>query len=116
MTKIKLKPLSINDAHIGRHFPTPEMKSFKEACILMLPKPTKVYEGKLEVYYEFGLSSKNADWDNFIKMFQDCLAAKFGFNDRQIYLGTVRKVDVNKGEEYIKFEISPLPTDLSTNL
>jgi len=106
--KIKIKPLSINDAHVGRHFPTPEMKSFKEACTFLLPKPTQVYEGKLEVYYEFGLSSKNADWDNFIKMFQDCLANKFGFNDRQIYLGIVKKVDVKKGEEYIVYGIKSI--------
>jgi len=72
-----------------------------------LPK-LKVPEGKLKVYYEFGLSSKNADGDNCIKQFQDIISKKYGFNDKQIYDWRVKKVDTKKGGEYIKFEILQL--------
>ena len=40
---------------------------------------------KLKINYIFGVSSKNADGDNCQKAFQDMLAEKYGFNDRQIY-------------------------------
>ena len=56
--------------------------------------------------YVFGVSSKNADGDNAIKAFQDILAEYMGFNDREIYHWDITKVDVEKGEEFISFELS----------
>ena len=101
---VKIKPLSVNDAWGGRRYKTPEYKVYEEELLWILPR-CKVPEGKLEVYYEFGLSSKNADYDNCIKQFQDCIAKKYGFNDKNIYDARIKKVDVEKGKEYIKFEI-----------
>lgn len=63
----------------------------------------EVPEGKLLLNITFGLSSKNADWDNPIKPFQDVLQIKYGFNDRRVYKGVIEKVDVKKGEEFIEF-------------
>lgn len=116
MKTIPLKPLSTNDAHVGRHFPTPELKQFKIDCALMLPGYIKrdLKGKKLDVKYEFGVSSKNADGDNFVKHFQDCVAMKYGFNDRQIYHWDIKKVDVKKGMEYISFEIRLLYEDPKT--
>ena len=65
----------------------------------------QVGDGRLSISLRFGVSSKNADVDNPIKPFLDILQKKYGFNDRQIYLLTVEKVDVPKGSEYIEFEI-----------
>jgi Holliday junction resolvase RusA-like endonuclease len=74
--------------------------------MLMLPNDYKVpAEGDLEVIYEFGLS-KNADWDNPIKPFQDVLQTKYSFNDSRIVKGTVIKNLVKKGDGYINFSIS----------
>lgn len=72
-----------------------------------------VERGKLSLFLRFGLSSKNADVDNPVKPFVDCLQKKYVFNDRQIYRLTVEKVDVAKGQEFIEFEI--LPIDSNTN-
>ncbi len=102
---VKIKALSVNDAWRGRRFKTPEYKAYEEELMWILPK-YKVPEGKLSVYYEFGLSSKNADGDNCIKQFQDCVAKKYGFNDKNIYDWRIKKFDVKKGDEYIKFEIN----------
>lgn len=107
MHTIKIKPLSLNSAYRGRRFTTPELKNYKETLFYLLPSISRL-QGKLSVRYEFGVSSKNADGDNLVKCFQDALANKYGFNDKQIYKWQFEKKDVKKGEEYIKFEITKI--------
>jgi len=68
----------------------------------------QVSGGKLSLHLRFGLSSKNADIDNPVKPFVDCLQKRYRFNDRQIYRLTVEKVDVAKCQEFIEFEITEL--------
>ena len=108
MTKLKVKPLSVNDAYRGRRFATKELIAFKRELGYILPK-LEIPPGKLDVKYIFGVSSKVADGDNFIKAFQDCVAEQYGFNDRVIYHWDVTKVDVPKGEEYVEFSIQSYP-------
>tara|TARA_R110000803_G_scaffold69326_2_gene131666 strand:+ start:5036 stop:5359 length:324 start_codon:yes stop_codon:yes gene_type:complete len=105
--KILIKPLSINEAFQGKRFKTPKYKSY-ENHLLMLLKPLEVPKGRLKLIATFGLSSKNADWDNPVKPFQDCLQKKYGFNDRNIYEAEIKKVDVKKGEEFIEFNLFEL--------
>ena len=107
MIKVNIKPLSVNNAWRGRRFKTEDYKQYEKDLAILLPK-MKVPFGELEVWYEFGLSSKNADGDNCIKQFQDIISSCYGFNDRQIYKWNIEKVIVKKGEEYIKFKISKL--------
>ena len=104
MIKLNIKPLSVNNAWKGRKFKTNEYKDFEQALWYLLPNKN-IPQGKLEVYYEFGVSSKNFDYDNGIKQFQDILSKKYLFNDRLIYKANIIKVDVQKGKEYIKFKI-----------
>ncbi len=105
--KLNIKPLSVNQAWQGKRFKTPEYRVYEKTVLYLLPK-LEIPEGKLKIRFEFGVSSKNADWDNPIKPIQDILQKKYGFNDRLIYDARVLKVDVKKGEEYVKFEISKL--------
>jgi len=100
--RINIKPLSVNQVWQGKRFKTPTYKAYEKELLLKL-QPMEVPEGKLILYITFGLSSKNADWDNPIKPFQDVLQIKYGFNDRHVYKGVVEKVDVKKGEEFIEF-------------
>ena len=102
--KIKIKPLSVNECWKGRRFKTLKYKSYIIDVFSKL-KPLDIPDGKLYLIVELGLSSKNADWDNPVKPFQDILQKKYGFNDNRIYKATVEKVDVKKGDEYIKFTI-----------
>ena len=105
--RIDIKPLSVNEAWQGQRFKTPKYKAFEKELLLKL-RPQDIPEGKLLLRATFGLSSKNADWDNPIKPFQDVIQRKFGFNDRHIYKGIIEKVDVPKGKEFIEFTIEPL--------
>lgn len=105
MIAIKTKPLSINEAWKGRRFKTDKYKAYENFIFYSLPA-IKIPTGKLEIYYEFGMSSKGSDVDNCIKSFQDILTKKYGFNDNRIYKLIVEKSDVKKGEEYIIFEIN----------
>lgn len=107
MYNLKIKPISLNSAYRGRRFKTPELESFKKEVFYLLPK-IEIPKGKLSAIYEFGVSSKASDGDNLIKVFQDCLADTYRFNDKMIYEWKVSKVDVKKGCEYIKFLIKPL--------
>lgn len=104
---INIKPLSVNGAWQGRRFKTPKYNSYSKLVLSSLPKyrlPSPPYR----ICYEFGLSSKLADIDNSIKMFQDLLCQKYGFNDREIFELNARKVIVPKGREYISFRIEAL--------
>lgn len=104
MNELKIKPLSLNNCYIGRRFATKELAKYKQDISRMLPR-IDIPEGKLYVTYSFGVSSKSSDVDNLIKVFQDCLAEFYGFNDKNIYRLDVSKQDVKKGEEFIKFQI-----------
>lgn len=102
--KIKIKPLSVNECWRGKRFKTPKYKCYEIELLLKL-EDLEVPKGKLEINIIFGFSSKNSDWDNPIKPFQDILQKKYKFNDRQVYRATIDKVIVEKGEEFIEFEI-----------
>ena len=105
MNSIQIKPLTVNKAwRGGRRFKTNEYKAYEADLSLLLPN-IDVPEGKLQVHYIFGLSNKASDYDNCIKQFQDIISKQYGFNDNKIYKAVVEKVDVKKGEEFIKFEI-----------
>jgi Holliday junction resolvase RusA-like endonuclease len=102
--KVNIKPLSVNECWTGRRFKTQKYKSYEHELYNKLRK-LDVPKGKLIITVTFGVSSKNADWDNPIKPFQDILQFKYKFNDRQVYKGIVEKVDVKKGSEFIDFKI-----------
>jgi len=105
MQRINIKPLSVNECFQGRRFRTPKYKTYQKELTLLL-RSVNVPKGRLQLVVTFGLSSKNADWDNPIKAFQDIVSKKYGFNDRHIYKGIVEKVDVAKGSEFIEFELT----------
>lgn len=102
--RIDIKPLSVNDAWKGRRFKTDKYKSY-ERDVLLLLRPMVIPKGELVLNIEWGFSSRGSDFDNPIKPFTDCLQKKYKFNDNQIFESRIKKVIVNKGEEYIKFDI-----------
>lgn len=106
MVLLAIKPLSSNTV-VNRRFKIKKQSTYEKALFCLLPRlilPTPPFS----TYYEFGLSSKCADLDNCVKIFQDVLQKKYEFNDRHIYHMVLRKVDVKKGNEYIKFKIGSL--------
>jgi len=107
MNKVQIKAISVNEAYRGRRYKTGDYKAYEQELTLLLPN-IDVPEGRLQVHYVFGLSSKGSDYDNQIKAFQDIMSRKYGFNDNRIYKAIIEKVDVKKGCEYISFEIKEL--------
>ena len=107
MIKVQIKPLSANEAWRGIKRKTPAYMRYERDLSLLLPSLV-VPSGKLEVFYRFGLSSKNSDYDNCVKQFQDVISKKYDFNDNRIYRAVIEKVDVKKGEEFIVFDIKKL--------
>ena len=108
MTKVKIKPMTVNQAWQGRRFKTPEYKAWREMINWMLPQTIDVPKGRMMLCVTFGVSSKLSDMDNLLKPFIDALQDKYGFNDRQIYAGIVQKEDVLKGQEFISYELKDL--------
>ena len=108
MLTIKLKPLSVNEAYKGRRFRTPKYDAFRTSIRYLLPDWYKLPPPPYFVHLEFGFSSSASDWDNCIKPLIDCIADKYGFNDKLIRRGLVDTVMVKKGEEYIRFKIETL--------
>lgn len=62
--------------------------------------------GRLSITLTFGFSNKSSDLDNPIKPMLDILQKRYKFNDSQVYLLTVNKKIVPKGQESITFEIN----------
>ena len=105
MIEVNIKPFSVNEAWVGRQRPTSGFKAFKQELVLRLPF-LEVPTGRKIITIEFGFSSALSDWDNCIKITQDCIADKYGFNDREIDQAIINKTKVKKGSEYIKFSLS----------
>jgi Holliday junction resolvase RusA-like endonuclease len=103
--KINIKPLSVNQVWQGKRFKTKAYKDYETELLYLLPK-VRIPKGKIRMELEYGLSSKNADIDNPTKPLLDILSKKYGFNDKMIYQLNIKKVDVKKGEEYIKIKLT----------
>jgi Holliday junction resolvase RusA-like endonuclease len=107
ITTIFVRPMSQNEAWKGRRFKSKKYRGYEKAVLLMLPKLV-VPKGRLRVEFEFGFSNDASDIDNPVKSILDILQKKYGFNDKKIYLLLVKKVIVQKGEDYFSFRIESL--------
>lgn len=101
---IDIKPLSVNDAWQGRRFKSPRYKAYEKEMLLRLPAG-KLPPPPYRIFYEFGFSNRQSDYDNPCKPLGDILQKKYGFNDNAIYEAHIRKEIVKKGGEYIKVRI-----------
>ena len=109
MTRVPLKPISINRAYNGRMKATDALKAFKLNCRMLLPpSPGCDVSGRIRISFLFGFSNPAQDIDSPIKACQDALESKYGFNDRQVYELAARKVVVKKGDEFWGFQIEKI--------
>ena len=107
--RIDIKPLSVNEAWQGKRFKTDAYKKFERDLLLLLPAKINLPNSEhYKIYFRFGFSSSLSDWDNPIKPTQDVLQKKYQFNDKQIKRAVVDVESVEKGNEYIEFQISEL--------
>lgn len=104
--RIKIKPLTVNQAWKGRRFKTKDYKAYEQELWYLLPNQN-IPKGKLDLEIDVAYSYKGSDIDNFLKPFLDVLQKKYIFNDSLIYRLNVEKKIVKKGQEYIDFKIKP---------
>ncbi len=105
--RIDIKPLSVNEVFQGKRYRTKSYDAYEFRVKRLLPK-IEIPKGKLSITYTVGYSTSNADIDNFVKPFQDILSKHYGFNDNLIYHIQIFKVIVEKGKEFIEFDIKVL--------
>lgn len=107
--KIPIKPLSINEAHYGRHIKTREFLDYEKNVSYLLPYNQKdIKEGEYFLKYVFYIKNyKMSDTGNFEKLITDLLV-KRGYlkDDRYIKAIYLEKVSVdNVCEEKILIDI-----------
>lgn len=99
---IPIKPLSINDAHHGRHIKTREFTKYEKQVSFLLPlNKREVEEGEYFVRHVFYLKNyKMSDTGNFEKLITDLLV-KRGYlkDDRYIKAMYLEKVAVKNAQE-----------------
>lgn len=93
---IRVKPLSVNDAWQGKRFKTKVYLAYEKLLMYSMPR-IQVPPPPLRIEFTFGFSNKGSDWDNPIKPLQDILQKKYGFDDKDVFEATVRKVIVRQG-------------------
>ncbi len=107
MIRINIKPLSVNEAWQGKRYKTEKYKRYQNTLLWILPK-IAIPEPPYELHFRFGFSNKLADWDNPVKLTQDILSKKYGFNDKLIRKAVIETEIVKKGSEYIEFSLKTL--------
>jgi len=103
-TKIKIKPLSVNSSWQGRRFKTRAYEDFERSLFYLLPTivDREPYSPKtpLELHIEAGIPT-SMDLSNILKLIEDVLQKRYGFNDRYVEKIIMNKKRVKKGEEYL---------------
>ena len=103
---LNVKPLTINQAWQGRRFSTPAKKDYEAALRFALPKVAVAPAPYYRVEYDFHLRSfALSDWDNLVKVTQDCLV-KRGIisDDRFIVDARVRKFPAKADRIVVRIE------------
>lgn len=107
---LHVKPLSINDATRGRHFPTAAKTAYETRLRWSLPKVAVVGKPYYRIAYDFHLKNfAQIDYDNCIKVTQDCLV-KRGIitDDNKIIEAHIRKFPAKADRIVITIEGIPL--------
>lgn len=119
MIRVNIKPLSMNEAFLGRKRKTAKYRDYEIKVPKELPDLELPERGPLGLRIRAGLSNRAADLDNVVKPFLDILQSHYGFNDNRIYEIEMTKVKTERGSEYLGFELYGLneePSDLGDNI
>ena len=104
----------MNEAWQGKRFKTDKYKKYEHDVMLLLPKFSPKF-GTYSIEILIGISNINQDIDNVLKPFLDILQKKYGFNDRDIFELYIKKEVVNKGKEFISFDLKQFQNKSCTN-
>lgn len=105
--KLQVNPLSVNKAWRGRHFKTPEYKSFERDVAIMLPFDTSKHS-KEEIFVHYIYYIKNyslADTANMEKTLTDMLVNRGYISDDRYIRAIYQRKEKTDGPEYIEIII-----------
>lgn len=105
MICVTLKPLSINEAWVGKLRKTPKHHKYRADLLYLLPVNFTMPPPPYLLHLEWGFSSKASDFDNPVKIFVDALAERYKFNDKLIKRCIIDVNHVATGKEYCAFAI-----------
>lgn len=108
MHRCEIKPLSVNEAYMGRKRKTAKYRAYEADLPMLLPEIEVPPRGDLGLRVTWGFSSSASDLDNPLKPFLDILQTTYGFNDKRVHELIVHKVKTDKGDEFIEFDLYPL--------
>jgi len=112
---LPIKPISTNRLYGGAKRRSGYYKGYRQTVFKWLeencPHPV-IFPGNMVMSMEVGFSSPLSDASNSIKGIEDCVAAYFGFNDRQIVTVRVDKFLVDKGKEYTQIKLRSTNKDI----
>lgn len=108
MHRCEIKPLSVNEAYMGRKRKTAKYRMYEAELPMLLPEIEVPPRGDLGLRVTWGFSSSASDLDNPLKPFLDILQTTYGFNDKRVHELIVHKVKTDKGDEFIEFDLYPL--------
>lgn len=104
---LHVKPLSINDATRGRHFPTAAKNQYEERLRLSLPKVAVVGKPYYRVAYDFHLVNfALTDVGNLEKVTTDCLVKRGIIKDDR-YIVDLRQRKFPAKQDRIVIRIEP---------
>ena len=108
MHRCEIKPLSVNEAYMGRKRKTAKYREYEAELPKLLPEIEVPLRGDLGLRVTWGFSSSASDLDNPLKPFLDILQTTYGFNDKRVHELIVHKVKTDKGDEFIEFDLYPM--------
>ena len=108
--RLDIKPLSVNRAWQGKRFKSKDYEAYEKMMLVLLPEAT-MPEPPYRLFYEFGFSNSQSDYDNPCKPLGDILQKKYGFNDKEIYEAYIRKRIVKKGQEYVRIRFEHIEVE-----
>lgn len=111
MTRIDIKPLSVNEAWQGKRYKTNKYRAYENSLLWLLPNNLNISPPPYKIQFRFGFSCSLSDWDNPVKPTQDILAKKYNFNDKLIRKAVVEVEIVERGKEFVEFEITSINED-----
>ncbi len=106
--RVEIKPLSVNAAWCGFRTKTEDYKEYERGVLSMLQERFSIPAPPYKLSILLGLSTRNGDIDNPVKLFIDILQKKYQFNDKEIYELSVKKIIVPKRKEYCEFKLEHL--------
>lgn len=108
--KLRVKPVSVNEAWQLKGFRKFKSKKYKEYQDIIFKQledvswPFKL-DVSLDVIVRVGFSNKLSDLDNALKPLFDTLSTLYEWNDNKIYSIKAKKLIVPKGKEFINVTI-----------